>query len=466
MPSLMSIDGVAVAGQHGFEVVNPSTGAPFAEAPACDEPTLNRAVEAASKAFGAWRRDESARRTALKACAAAIRNQAEALGRTLATEMGKPITKAIEEAQITAFLFDQAAEAQIPVEQFDEGRAQVTIVRRPLGVVAALPPWNFPLGLGAWKVAPALLTGNTVVLKPSPYAPLSSLQLGAIMREWLPPGVLNVISGGGELGEKLVTHPLVRGVGFTGSIATGQQVARSAATQLKRLTLELGGNDAAIVLDDVDPKQVASRIFWGAFANSGQICGAIKRLYVAESVMRPLLHELTRIAQAVRVGDALDPTTEFGPIGNRAQLDRILSMLDEAKRVGAHLVTGGERLNRPGFFVPPTLVTKVAEGIRLVDDEQFGPVLPIMSFRTVEEAIERANATAFGLNGSIWTRNIARGTELAGELECGTAWVNQHMVIALRAPFGGWKASGLGRENGPWGIQAYTEVQVIHASAD
>jgi acyl-CoA reductase-like NAD-dependent aldehyde dehydrogenase len=245
-------------------------------------------------------------------------------------------------------------------------------------------------------------------------------------------------------------------------VATGKKVAAAAAPDLKRLTLELGGNDAAIVLDDADPERVAEKLFWGAFANSGQVCSAIKRLYVPERLERPLADALARVARGVKVGDGLQPDTQLGPLNNRMQFERVCELVDDAVKQGAVVVTGGAPLGGGGYFYAPTLVTGVAEGVRLVDEEQFGPALPILTYRDVDEAVERANATMYGLSGSVWSADPARAAEVAGRLDCGTAWVNQHLAIVPHAPFGGAKWSGIGVENGPWGLLGFTELQTLH----
>lgn len=314
------------------------------------------------------------------------------------------------------------------------------------------------------KVAPALLVGNTVVLKPSPYTPLATLKLGEVLREALPPGVLNVVSGGDELGATITTHPTVRKVCFTGSVETGKRVAAAAASDLKRVVLELGGNDPAIVLGDVDPKRVAEKLFWSAFENAGQICMAIKRLYVHERVYPALVQELADIAKNVRVGDGLDPATQLGPLNNEPQLDRVSELVEDAKREGATIVTGGDRLSKPGYFYMPTVVTDIAEGTRLVDEEQFGPALPVMPFSDLDDVLERANATHFGLKASVWTNDLGKGADIARQIECGTASVNKHGGMDPAVPFGGSKWSGIGYQNGSWGLEAYSELQVIEVA--
>ena len=340
----------------------------------------------------------------------------------------------------------------------------MVLVRRPLGVTAAITPWNFPIYTLVAKLGPALLAGNTVVAKPSPYTPLSSLALAAAVREVVPAGVLNVLGGSDALGAWLTAHPTVRKISFTGSVPTGKKIMRAAADDLKKVTLELGGNDPAIVLPDVDPKAVASKLFWGAFANSGQICVAIKRLYVHEDVYRPVLDALADVAQSVKLGPGLEPDTQLGPINNRPQFERVQELVADARKQGGRVVTGGEPLARPGYFYPPTLVTDVGEGVRLVDEEQFGTALPVIPYRDLDDAFAQANRTHYGLGGSVWTSDVARGEELAQRLECGVAWVNQHASLPPTAPFGGVKWSGIGRENGRWGIEEFCELQVVNAS--
>jgi acyl-CoA reductase-like NAD-dependent aldehyde dehydrogenase len=381
----------------------------------------------------------------------------------LTQEQGKPLAKAMEELIGTAVWFQYTASLEIPVEVIqDDANARIEIRRRPLGVVGAITPWNFPVMLAAWKIAPALLAGNTMVLKPSPFTPLSTLKLGEILRDALPPGVVNVVSGNDQLGAWISSHPAVRKVSFTGSVATGKKVAAACAPDLKRMTLELGGNDAAIVLDDADVQKVAEKLFWGAFSNSGQICSAIKRLYVPEQLEQPLVAALAAVAKSVKVGDGLQADTKLGPLNNKMQFDKVNELVEDAKKAGGKIVTGGAPLPGGGYFIPPTLVTGLKEGTRLVDEEQFGPALPIVTYRDVDDAIERANATMYGLSGSVWSSNVERATEVAGQLDTGSAWVNQHLAIQPNTPFGGAKWSGIGVENGPWGLLGFTELQTVN----
>ena len=459
----MTIDGNSVAGDTSFGVINPATGTVFAQAPECSRAQLDAAMQAASSAFRPWKQDFGARRAALVACADAIKARVGELAPILTQEQGKPVARAAEEVIGAAIWLQYTASLEIPLEVVqDDANTRIEVRRRPYGVVGAITPWNFPVLLGVWKIAPALLAGNTMVLKPSPYTPLSTLKLGEILRDALPAGVLNVVSGNDPLGAWITSHPAVRKVSFTGSVATGKKVAVACAPDLKRMTLELGGNDAAIVLDDADPQQVAEKLFWGAFANTGQICGAIKRLYLPERLEQPIVAALAAIANGVKVGDGMQPDTQLGPLNNKMQFDRVNELVADARKAGGRCVTGGAPLPGTGYFIPPTLVTGLAEGSRLVDEEQFGPALPIVTYRDVADAVERANGTMYGLSGSVWSSNLARATEVAGQLECGTAWVNQHLAIVPNAPFGGAKWSGIGVENGPWGLLGFTELQTVN----
>lgn len=461
----MTIDGKQVAGESHFDIVNPATEEVFAEAPECTRAQLDAAMQAAAGAASGWAGDEAKRRQSLRECGSAIQARVQDLGQVLTQEQGKPLMKAGGEIIGSALAFQYTAGLELPIEVVqDDDNARIEVRPRPLGVVGAITPWNYPVLLGVAKIAPALLAGNTVVLKPSPFTPLSSLMLGEILRDVLPPGVFNVVSGGDELGRWITEHPTVRKISFTGSVETGKKVAASAAPDLKRMTLELGGNDPAIVLSDVDPEQVAKKLFWAAFENSGQICSAVKRVYAHEDVYRPLVDELAKIAREVKVGDGRDPASQLGPINNRPQLERVTELVEDAKRNGARTVTGGERMGQKGFFFRPTLLTEIEDGTRIVDEEQFGPVLPVIPYREIEDAVARANATHFGLGGSIWAGDRERGAEVAAQLDCGTAWVNTHLNIVPHAPFGGLKWSGIGVENGRWGLAGFTELQVIYTA--
>ncbi|HEV7731645.1 MAG TPA: aldehyde dehydrogenase family protein [Candidatus Binatia bacterium] len=459
----MVINGRSVATPEQDDVINPARGEPFATCPRGSAAHVDEAVLAAAAAYKSWRRDEAFRREKLRECASAIQGRAQEIAQVLSLEQGKPVAAAMGEVFGASMWFSYYAGLELSPEILsDDGEKRIEVVRKPLGVVAAITPWNFPVILLAWKLAPAWLAGNTVVAKPSPYTPLTSLMVAETLRDIVPAGVLNVLSGGNELGALLSKHPLVRKISFTGSVNTGKKIAAVAAEDLKRVTLELGGNDPAIVLDDVDPKAVAEGLFWGAFQNSGQVCTAIKRLYVHEKVYQPIVDGLVERARKVKVGDGMDPDTQLGPINNKMQLERVMGLVEDAKKNGGTVRAGGVRLEGSGYFYPPTIVTDVGEGVRLVDEEQFGTALPIIKYSKLEDAIEQANRTHYGLGGSVWSSDTERGKEVVQELESGTGWVNHHMDITPFAPFGGSKWSGIGYENGRWGYEAFTELQVVN----
>jgi len=456
------IDGEKKTAEKSFGVINPATESVFAQAPDCSRQLLNLAVESASQAFNSWKIDEAARRNALSACADVLRSSAEELAEIYTQEQGKTLRQSKEELYWSAWWIDEVLSLEIPVDlAFEDEIKRHEVHRKPLGVIGSIEAWNFPILLAIAKIAPALLVGNTMVVKPSPYTPLTTLRMGELFSEILPPGVLNIISGGDQLGAWMTSHPKIQKVTLTGSVATGIKVYQSVASNLRRVTLELGGNDAAIVLEDNDPKEIAGEIFTRAFAQNGQICFAIKRLYVHENIYSEMVDELKKLAESVVLGDGSDPKVNIGPINNLMQLNRVIELTEDARDHGAKILTGGKRLDRPGYFFPPTIVTNISDGIRLVDEEQFGPVLPVISFIDENEVIERANANDFGLGGSVWTRNLEHGIELAARLECGSAGVNQHVDFHPKVPFGGTKQSGLGIKNGIWGLDDLCQLQVI-----
>jgi acyl-CoA reductase-like NAD-dependent aldehyde dehydrogenase len=461
----MTIGGRAVAAPGTFGVINPATGEVAEQAPDCSREQLDAAMAAAQAALPEWRGDEQARRKALHAAADLLFARSEEIGRVLTLEQGKPLQDATMEVVGAGVWLKYFADLELPREVIqDDDNALVEVVRRPMGVVAAITPWNYPLLLAIWKLAPALLAGNTMVLKPSPYTPLSSLRLGEALREVLPPGVLNVVTGGDDLGAWMTGHPTPRKISFTGSVATGKRVAAAAAPDLKRVTLELGGNDPAILLEDADPAVVADKLFGAAFMNNGQVCSAIKRVYVPEALYGDVVDALAAKARSVKVGDGMTEGVEYGPVNNRPQFERVSELVADAISGGARAAAGGKAIDGPGYFFEPTILADVADGSRIVDEEQFGPALPIIKYRDLDEAVERANGTHFGLSGSVWGTDADRAAEVAGRLECGTAWVNTHLALAPNQPFGGFKWSGVGVENGTWGLYGFTEIQVIHRS--
>jgi acyl-CoA reductase-like NAD-dependent aldehyde dehydrogenase len=453
----MSIDGQQQRAQQTFDVINPATEEVLGQAPECTEAQLEDALRSAQRAFGSWRQDEDARRKLLLTAAERLAAKAPEIARTLTQEQGKPLAQATIELQTAAASLKGAAALPIPHEVTqDDARAKIEVTHRPFGVVAAITPWNFPVMIAMSKVAPALLAGNTVVLKPSPYTPLATLQVGSLLSEVFPAGVLNVVSGGNALGAKLTGHPLVRMISFTGSVATGLKVGEVAARDLKRTILELGGNDPAIVLPDADVEKFAQRLFWSTFWNCGQICLAVKRVFVHESQHEQLLAALTKLAQSVQVGDGLDQNTQMGPVNNLMQLERVIELTEDAKKNGAKVHAGGERLGRKGYFYPPTILSNVQDNTRIV--------LPILSYREVDEAVSRANATQFGLGASVWGTDVERATQIARQIDAGTVWVNQHVSLTHKAPFTGAKSSGVGLASGRWGLASFLQTHVINVN--
>jgi acyl-CoA reductase-like NAD-dependent aldehyde dehydrogenase len=462
---VMTIGGDTVPATDSFGVVNPATGDVFAQAPQCAPEQLDAAFEAASKAQRDWKVDEAARRATLVAAGEALLASAGELAPVLTAEQGKPLSDANTEIFAASMWCQYFANLETPPQVLqDDDNAHVEVVRRPIGVVGAITPWNFPITLAFWKIAPALLAGNTLVLKPSPFTPLTTLKVGEILRNVLPPGVLNVISGGDDLGAWMTSHPVPRKISFTGSIETGKKVAISAAPDLKRVTLELGGNDPAIVLDDADPAAVSKAIYAGAFANNGQVCSAIKRVYVPESLYDQVVEGLAAEASSATVGEGNEPGVTLGPINNAPQFERVKELVADAIAHGATAATGGQAVGRPGYFFEPTILTDLTDGTRIVDEEQFGPALPVVAYRDIDDVVERANATHFGLSGSVWGTDADRAEAVAARLECGTAWVNTHLALGPQQPFGGFKWSGIGVENGPWGLAEFSELQVMHRS--
>ncbi|HXP55030.1 MAG TPA: aldehyde dehydrogenase family protein [Streptosporangiaceae bacterium] len=460
----MSIDGAAVAAQPAFGVIDPSTGEVFADAPECTREQLDDAMAAAAAAH-TWGQDDQARVAALVQAADAVAAAQDELAPILAREQGKPLQAAAFEVAESARWLRASADLEVPLEVIqDDEHGYATVERRPLGVVAAITPWNFPLLLAGWKLGPALRAGNTVVLKPSPFTPLSSLALGEVLNQALPPGVVNVVSGGDELGGWMTGHPLVRKISFTGSVATGKRIAAAAAPDLKRYTLELGGNDAAIVLPDADVGRIGRRLFWGAFINNGQICAGIKRILVPESLHDELVEVLAEWASRVRVGAWDEPRAQLGPVNNAPQFERVSGLVEDAVARGAKVAVGGAPLPRPGYFFAPTILTGVAEGTPIVDEEQFGPALPVLAYRTVAEAVERANATCFGLSGSVWGTDTDQAATVAAQLDSGVVFVNDHLTLEPHMPFGGVKWSGAGVENGPWGLEEFSSLRTFYRS--
>ncbi len=460
------INGYSIKTTKTFKVKNPSTGKIVGEAPRASTKQLDAAVDAAARAFDGWSKVSDEERS--KAChgvAEAIEKNADELSRLLTREQGKPLNGLgsrfeIGGAQAWAHF---TADLQLPVEIIqDNEEGKVEMYRKPIGVVGSITPWNWPVLIAVWHIIPAIRSGNTVVIKPSPYTPLSTIRLVQIMNEVLPAGVVNCITGEDSLGAAMSTHKGIGKIIFTGSCNTGKKVMESAAHTLKRLTLELGGNDAGIVMEDADPKEIAEGLFWGAFINGGQTCAALKRLYVHDKIYDKVCKHLTNFSKKMPMGDGLNEDNVLGPISNKMQYKKVDRLVKDAVKKGGRVLLGANPKKKgPGYFYPITLIGDVDHGIALVDEEQFGPALPIIRYKDIDKVIAKANDNPNGLGGSIWSKDIKAAKAAALKMECGTVWINKHGAIQPNAPFGGVKSSGIGVEFGKEGLAEYTDIQVI-----
>ena len=460
----MLIDGELVDAVEMIEVVNPATGQTFASAPDCTADQLDHAVAAAAKAYQTWRQVPLEERQArLRQAAEVLEANADDLARLFTREQGRPIAAARSEMIVGAAWLRAYSEIELPLQVIDKGDGQyIEVSHVPLGVVCAISPWNFPVNLSMWKVAPALAAGNTMVLKPSPFTPLCILKIGELFKDIFPAGVLNIVTGGDDLGPKMTSHPGFAKISFTGSTATGKRVMESAAKDLKRVTLELGGNDAAIVMPNVDLDDVALKIFMGAFYNTAQICIATKRLYIHEDIYDGLRDRLAELARTIKVGDGAEQGTVLGPIQNRRQFERVRALIDNARAEGLVLIEGAAVPDNGGFFIPVTLVDNPPEAARVVQEEAFGPVLPLLKFRDVADVIRRANDSEYGLAGAVWSNDVEQAKSIARQLETGTVWINQNLKMRPDTPFAGHKQSGFGIENGLEGMLEFMVPQAIY----
>lgn len=461
----LTIDGRAYRTAARFDVINPATGKPAGTAPNATAADLDAAVAAAKAAFAMWSQTSDAdRQAACGAVAAVLGDHAEELAALITAEQGKPLNGLgsrweMGGAQAWAGF---TAGLSIPVKVIqDDNAGRVELHRKPLGVVGSITPWNFPVMIAIWHILPALRTGNTVVIKPSPLTPLATLRAVELMNTVLPAGVVNIVTGDDtavNLGAAMSAHPDIRKIVFTGSCATGQKVMQSAAATMKRLTLELGGNDAGIVLPDADPAAIAEGLFWGAFINNGQTCAAMKRLYVHDSIHDAVCDALVAYASKIPVGNGTEEGSVLGPIQNRMQFDKVARLVADGAARGKVLLGGAQG---EGLFFPPTIIAGLRNGDPLVDEEQFGPALPVIRYTDLDEVIAAANDSPNGLGGSIWTSDLEKGRKLALRMECGSVWINKHGAIQPNVPFGGVKASGLGVEFSDEGLAEYTDLQAV-----
>ncbi|QZD87449.1 aldehyde dehydrogenase family protein [Qipengyuania psychrotolerans] len=463
------IDGEMVTTSDTIEVLNPANEQVIGAVPSCGKEELDRAVAAARRAFKTWKKTSAEeRQKVVQGIAAAIKDNADELFRLLTSEQGKPHAQAQQEIYGAAGL--AAAQSTLTLDdvinQDDEQRLSRTR-RVPVGVVGGIVPWNFPIMMAIQKIVPALVAGCTIVLKPSPFTPLTTLRIAELIKDVVPAGTVNIITGPDELGPLITEHPDIDKITFTGSTATGKKIMEDASRDLKRITLELGGNDASIVLPDADVEKVAEQLFWSSFSNAGQVCIAAKRIYIHEDIYDDLSKAIADYAKTVVVGDGSQQGTGVGPIQNKKQFERVCELIQDAKDNGYKFLTGGD--NDPsgtGYYVPITILDNPPEDARIVAEEQFGPVMPLMKFATVDEAIERANNSDYGLAGAVWTKDTEKGVEIAEQLETGTVWINEFMQLSPFTPFGGHKQSGIGAEYGLDGLKEFTNPQVITVKRD
>lgn len=468
---LNTVNGRSVGSERTFESINPATGEVLGRVPITTKQQVAEAIAAARAAQPGWAaRPDEERKALMLQIAEVIRQNAPYLAEWVTREQGKPLG-GVGPDQVPGARFELwgcevwtqvPASLDLPVEvAFEDETRRDEVHRKPYGVVAAIAPWNWPLLIAIWQIIPSIRAGNTVVIKPSEYTSIGTLELVRLIGEVLPEGVLNTVSGPGEVGSWLVSDPGIDKIMFTGSGPTGARIAEAAARNMVPTTMELGGNDAAILLPDADPKAMAMGLFWGAFLNMGQTCACAKRLYVHESIYEPTVAALKELAETMPMGNGMDEGTVMGPIQNKMQYDKVVELVENARQGGATIVCGGQPKDGPGYFYPLTLVTGIEDGARLVDEEQFGPVLPIIKYREVEQAITSANRLDAGLGASVWSSDVEAAKQVAGRIQAGTVWINQHGMIHPMVPFGGIKGSGYGVEFGAEGLKSVTRPQVI-----
>jgi acyl-CoA reductase-like NAD-dependent aldehyde dehydrogenase len=463
------INGELVTTAATLDVVNPANEQVIGSVPSCGAAELDKAVAAARAAFKTWSKTPvDDRRAVIQKMAAAIDANFDELFRLLTAEQGKPHQQAQFEIGGCSAMMNAQSTLTLEETINEDSDQRFSRTRRvPVGVVGGIVPWNFPVLMAVQKIAPAILAGCTIVLKPSPFTPLTTLKFAELIKDIVPAGVVNIITGEDALGPMITAHPDIDKITFTGSTATGKKIMEGASKDLKRITLELGGNDASIVLPDADVAKVAEQLFWSSFTNAGQICVAAKRIYIHEDIYDEMSAAIAAYAKTVTVGDGANQGTGVGPIQNKKQFDRVCELIEDAKSNGYKFLVGGEvDPSGSGYYVPITILDNPPEDARIVAEEQFGPVMPLMKFSSDDEVIARANNSEYGLAGAVWTKDTDRGVKIAEQLETGTVWINEFLHLSPFAPFGGHKQSGFGAEYGIEGLKEFTYSQVITVKKD
>lgn len=463
-----------------FDVINPGNGAVVAKVAKGTKEDVDKAVEAASKAFenDDWREmSPKDRADILFQIADNIRKHAQELvlqevltsGGTIRRVGGSDIILMIDLFQQMAKFVQEYPFSETLPEPLFPGPAHNFVWREPLGVCAAITPWNMPMLIATWKIAPALATGNTIVIKPATYTPVSTLKLAEIISEVVPPGVINVVTGSGaEVGEALVTHPKVEKVAFTGSTEVGRRIMMLASSTVKNVTLELGGKSPNIILEDADLDLAIPGSLFGIFLHAGQLCESGTRLFVPSSIHDEVVERLIALTKTLKVGQQLDMNTSIGPVISQKQKETILSYIESGIAEGAKLVCGGKEAKvkggENGFYIEPTIFTDVTNDMKIAQEEIFGPVLSVIRYDTVDEAIQMANDTIYGLASGVWTRDVNKAYDIARKLKAGVVWINDWHMLRNDAPFGGYKQSGIGREMGKYSLDNYTQLKHVHTS--